>query len=169
MIDDLIEDGYSEQEAVCEIGEAEEIISQIIADIPLKKLLKTKIKPKRALRIWEIILLALGSPIWLSLLIAALAVVFSGYVVLWSVIISLWAVEVSLFATVLGGVIAGIVFAFSGNLLTGIAMIGAAFYLAGLSIFFFYVCKLTTKGILLFTKIIAIKFKNCFIKKEANL
>ncbi len=169
MIDDLIEDGRTEQEAVCEIGNVEEIISQIIANIPLKKLVKEKIKPKRALRIWEIIFLSVGSPIWLSLLIAAFAMVFSGYIVLWSVIISLWAVEVSLLGATLGGAIAGIVFAFSGNSLTGIAMIGSVFCLTGLSILFFYSCKLATKGIILLTKIIFIKFKNCFIKKEANL
>lgn len=169
MIDDLMEDGHTEHEAICEIGDVEKIITQIISDIPLKNLVKEKIKPKRALRIWEIILLALGSPIWLSLLIAALAVVFSIYISLWSVIISLWAVEVSLLATVLGGIVASVVFAFSGYSLTGVAMIGTVFCLTGLSILFFYVCKLTTKGILLLTKQIAIKFKNCFIKKEVNL
>lgn len=169
MIDDRMEEGFSEEEAVCEIGNADEIISQIIADIPLTKLVKEKIKPKRALKIWEIILLALGSPIWLSLLIAAFAVVFSGYIVLWSVIISLWAVEASLLGCVMGGVIASIVFAFNGNLLTGIAMIGAVLCLAGLSVFFFYTCKASTKGTLLLTKGIALEFKNCFIKKEASL
>ena len=57
-------------------------------------------------RRWLIVLLALGSPIWLSLLIAAAAVVLSLYIVLWSLILSLWAVELSLAVAALAGVTA---------------------------------------------------------------
>ena len=86
-MDDRMEDGIPEETAVCEIGTVDELVSQIIADIPLGKLVKEKITPKKKLKAWEIVLLVLGSPIWLSLLIAALAVILSLYVVLWSVII----------------------------------------------------------------------------------
>lgn len=166
MIDDRMEEGLSEEEAVCEIGNVDKIISQIIADIPLTKLVKEKIKPKRSLRMWEIILLAVGSPVWLPLLIAAFAVFFSVYIVLWSVIISLWAVEGALWCCALGDVVAGFGSAFSGNALTGVALIGAGIVCAGLSIFLFYGCKAATKGTLLLTKKIALGIKNCFIKKE---
>lgn len=166
MIDDRMEEGLSEEDAVCEIGNVDKIISQIIADIPLTKLVKEKIKPKRSLRMWEIILLAVGSPVWLPLLIAAFAVFFSVYIVLWSVIISLWAVEGALWCCALGNVVAGFGSAFSGNALTGVALIGAGIVCAGLSIFLFYGCKAATKGTLLLTKKIALGIKNCFIKKE---
>lgn len=66
MIDDRMEEGISEEEAVCEIGSVDEIVSQIIADIPFTKLVREKIKPNRTLRPWEIVLLVLGSPVWLS-------------------------------------------------------------------------------------------------------
>ncbi len=166
MIDDRMEEGLSEEDAVREIGNVDEIVSQIIADTPLTKLVKEKMKTKRALRIWEIIFLALGSPIWLSLLIAAFAVVISAYAVLWLVIISLWSVFVSFIGTALGGIVAGIVFAGLGNVLTGIAMIGAGIISAGFSIFSFYGCKAATKGAFLLTKKIVFGIKNCFIKKE---
>ena len=166
MIDDRIEEGLTEQEAVLAIGSVTTVSSQIIADIPLSKIAKEKIKPKRGLRAWEILLLALGSPIWLSLLIAAFAVVFSLYVSVWSVIISLWAVFASLVAFVAGGIIAGIIFIVVGNVLTGVCMIGTALVCAGLSIFSFFGCKAATKGLLCLTKKLALGIKKCFVKKE---
>ena len=166
MIDDRMEDGIPEETAVSEIGTASDIVSQIIADIPLGKLVKEKIKPKKKLKAWEIILLVLASPLWLSLLIAAFAVFLSLYVVFWSVIISLWAVFASFVACGFAGVVAGAVFAAGGNGLTGIAVIAAGIVCAGLSAFMFFGCKAATKGILKLTKKFAIWIKNCFIKKE---
>ncbi len=166
MIDDRIEEGRTEEEAVLEIGSVDEISAQIIADIPLIKIAKERIKPKRRLKSWEIVLLALGSPIWLSLAVAAFAVILSLYVVLWSMIVSLWAVFASLAACSVGGVIASILFSIRGSFLTGIAILCAGIVCAGLSIFMLYTCKATTKGILVFTKKLAIWIKNCFIKKE---
>ena len=70
MIDDRIEDGLTEEEAVAEVGPVEDVVNQIMSEIPLTALVREKVRPKRTLRVWEIILLVLGSPIWLSLLIA---------------------------------------------------------------------------------------------------
>ncbi len=165
MIDDRIEEGLLEEEAVKEIGSPEEIAWQIIADYPLGKLVKKKMKPKRKLGAWEVVLLVLGSPIWLSLLIAALAIILSLYVSLWSIIVSLWAVFASFVGTFVGGVASGIVFIVVGNALTGFAMIGAGLLLAGLSIFSFFGCRAATKGIILLTKKIAIGIKNLIIGK----
>lgn len=166
MIDDRMEDGIPEETAVCGIGSVEEIVSQTIADIPLGKLVKEKITPKKKLKAWEIVLIVLGSPIWLSLLIAAFAVFLSLYVVLWSVIIVLWAVFVSFAACGLAGIAAGIYFAASGKGPAGGAMIGAGIFCAGLALFMFFGCKAATKGILKLTKKLAIWIKNRFINKE---
>ena len=67
MIDDRIEDGLTEEEAVAEVGPVEDVVNQIMSEIPLTALVREKVRPKRTLRVWEIILLVLGSPIWLSL------------------------------------------------------------------------------------------------------
>lgn len=166
MIDDRMEDGRTEEEAVSEIGSVNEIAAQIIAEIPPYKLAKEKTKQKRRLKAWEIVLLALGSPIWLSLLIASFAVILSLYIVLWSLIISIWAVFVSLVACAFGGVAASVIFICQGNVLVGITMIGVCIVCAGLSIFLFFGCKAATKGTLLLTKKIALGIKKCFVKKE---
>ncbi len=178
MIDDRIEDGVGEEEAVFGIGSVDEIAAQIISDVPLTRIAKEKIRPKRRLRAWEIVLLAVGSPIWLSLGIAAFAVILALYVVLWSLIISLWAVFVSLVACALGltaagvamiggpYVFAGVIMAAESNVLTGIALIGVALVCAGLGIFLFFGCNAATKGAVMLTKVIALGIKKAFVGKE---
>lgn len=164
MIDDRIEEGLSEEEAVLAVGSVEEITSQIIADTPIAKLAKERVKGNRQLKTWEIILIVLGSPIWLSLGIAAVAVIFSIYIALWSVIISLWAVFVSFIACSIGCLAAGIVVACTGNVLPGIAVLAAGLICAGLSVFAFYGCKAATRGFLLLSRKTAVWIKNCFMK-----
>jgi len=166
MIDDRIEDGKTEEEAVADIGTVKDAVSQILAEIPITKLIKEKVKKKRKIGALEIVLLVLGSPIWLSLLIVAFAVVLSVYVVIWSVIVSLWAVFASLAGVAVGGIFSGVIFVCNSNLLAGIAMFGASLVLAGLSIVSFFGCKAATKGILILTKKMALGIKNCFVKKE---
>ena len=166
MIDDRMEEGLTEEEAVAELGTVEEIAAQILSDIPLTRLVKEKIRPKRRLRALEIVLLVLGSPIWLSLLISAFTVVLSLYVSLWAVVISLWAVFVSLIACALAGIAAGIVFASTGSAPAGVAVIGAGIFCAGLSIFLFFGCKEATKATALLAKKTVLGLKRCFLRKE---
>ena len=166
MIDDRTEDGRTEEEAVAEIGGADEIAAQIIADIPLTRLVKERIKPKRRLKTWEIVLIVLGSPIWLSLAIAAAAVFFSMYIVLCSLIVALWSVFVSLIAGAIAAVPACIVTFAHGNAASGFAVLSGGLILAGLCIFTGYGCKAATANIFVLTKKFALSAKKCFIKKE---
>ena len=95
MINDRIEDGLAEVNAVAQIGSVDVIATQIMSENQRNKMAK-KSQPKRRLKAWEILLLILGSPIWLSLLIAAFSVVLALYVSLWSILVSLWAIFASL-------------------------------------------------------------------------
>ena len=161
MIEDRIEEGLSETEAVAAVGPVDEIAAQILAAFAPKRI--SKIKHWKA---WKIILLALGSPIWLSLLIAAFAIILSLYISLWAVIVSFWAVFVSFVGCSAGGILAGIIFVCSGNRLPGIAMLGAGILCAGLAILFFLGCQTATKGTLHLTKRLALYLKGYFAKKE---
>lgn len=164
MIDDRIEEGMAETEAVAAIGSVDEIVFNAVSDTSLAKIAKERIKG-RHLKAWEIVLLALGSPIWLSLLISAAAVILSIYVSIWAVVISLWATFVSVVASSFGGIVTGIIFICIGTLYSGIATIAAGIVCSGLSIFAFYGCKALTKLIIKLTKVIAVWVKNCCIKK----
>lgn len=114
-------------------------------------------KPKKKLKVWEIVLLALGSPLWVSLLLAFFAVVLS-------VFISLWAVFLSFVACGFCGFILGLFFGLGNNWYIGFAMIAAALILIGFSILFFFGCKAATKGFILLTK----KMVSSFKKGEAK-
>ncbi len=166
MIEDRMEEGLSEEDAVTAVGSVEEIAKQILNDISNTHIPKKTAKSKRNLKVWEIILLALGSPIWLSLLIAAFAVVLSLYICVWSVVISLWAVFVSVAVCTLGGIALGVGFMVTGNSLPGAGLIAAGIICAGLTILLFYGCKATTKASVLLAKNIVTVIKNCFIRKE---
>lgn len=160
MIDDHMDEGLSEQEAVAAVGSAEEIASQIIGDIPITKILKEKTRINRRLGSGTVLLLLLGSPVWFSLLVAAAAVAFSLYVSLWSVIISFWAVFASFVGCAFGGLVSGVVFLCLGKTGVGFAMLSAALVLSGLSIFTFHGCKALTRGAGMLTKKIVVAFKN---------
>ena len=120
MIDDRMEEGLSEVEAVAEIGNVWEIISQIRAEIPLTKLVKEKIKPKSPVNPWVVVLLILGFPLWFPILIAVIAIILSVYIVVWSVIITLWAAFVSLAAGLLSGVFSAVYFVICGRFLNAL-------------------------------------------------
>ncbi len=169
IIDDKIDEGISEEDAIKEIGSVEEIVSGIIADIPLSKLVKEKIKPRRSITALEILLIILGIPVWFPLISALGAVILALYVVIWSVIISLWAVFVSFVGCAIGGIVSGIILACFVNIFAGIVTVSGGIFCVGLSIFAYFGCKAATKGIFILTKKIVLGLKNLLLKKEVFL
>lgn len=166
MIDDRIEEGMSEEDAVAGIGPIDEIREQVIADTPIRKLIKEKVKPNRALRVWEIALIILGFPLWFPLIAAAAAVILALYIVLWSLVISLWAIVVSFWAGSLAGLAAGAVCFVRGDNAAALVLIGSALIIAGLSIFLFFGCAAASKGMFRLTKKAGLGIKSRFVRKE---
>lgn len=134
MIDDMIEDGLNEQEAIKNIGSPDRIAAQILDETPLPESEK---KGKRKLKVWEIILLALGSPVWLSLIIAAFAVLISLFAAGGSVIISFYAASLAFGVSAFGSIPYSIFMFTKGNTAGGIFLLGAGLICAGLTIFAF--------------------------------
>ena len=171
MIDDRIEDGTNEEDAVASFGDPKEVASSVLAEIPLTRIVKEKLKKEKKERTrkysaFSIVLIAVGSVVWFPILVSLLAVCLALYVVFWAVIISLWSVFVSLAASALGVLFGGIVFIARGYLLCGLACIGAALICAGLSIFAFAGCKAATKGGAKLTKKLALAIKRTLVRKE---
>lgn len=179
MIDDMIEEGLYEEEAVKSIGSVDDIASQIISDTSnVKNDVKRDVnndaktdnkKTKRRLKGWEIALLILGSPLWIPLLIAAVSIIISLYAVLWSVIVALWSVFATLVGSFVGGVVSGMIFICIGKALSGAAIIALAIACAGISIFAFFGCLYATKGAVYLRKKTFIGIKNIFCDKEGVL
>ncbi|MBQ9099246.1 MAG: DUF1700 domain-containing protein [Clostridia bacterium] len=166
MIDDHMEMGMTEEEAVAVLGPIDEIVAQILDDTSLFKLLHTKIKPKRALRTFEIVLIVLGSFIWLPLLIAAAAIFASVYVAIWSVAIALYAVDASLAVGAVCGLFGGVAYLFGGMAATGSLAMGGGLCLAGLAILLAFGCQYAAKGLIRLGKWLLLGTKALLLGKE---
>lgn len=165
IIDDRIEDGLSEDEAVAAVGTVEEIVAQTLKDTALPKLVKEKIKPNRTLRAWEIVLLVLGSPVWLPLLAAMVIILLAVYIVLWSVVISLYSVVACLAACGAAGVWGMVYMSALGNISVAMIYFGFGFICIGLAIFLLLGCIQVTKGVCILSKNILLGIKLHFIGK----
>ena len=165
MIDDRMEEGMTEPEAVGAIGSVEAVVEQILAQS------KPETKKKRELKTWQTVLLIVGSPLWFSLLIAAASLVFSLLVTTWAVVIAFYAVAVSLIASGAACVVMPLVLvpmsiagASTFNLITGLVAMGTGLFALGLGIFWFIGTRYMTKGVLWLCKKLFAAF---FSGKEA--
>lgn len=165
MIDDRIEDGETEQDAVKAIGSIDDAVRNAMSQVPLTGLVKQSVKRNLSLNIPVIILLVLGSPIWLSLLIALFAIIFALYVTIAAVIISLFAVVAAFTISGIASILAS-PFLISVSLYSSAALLSCGLVISGLSIFAFFAAFILSKYIIRFTKFVIIKIKSLFIRKE---
>ncbi|MCR5664902.1 MAG: DUF1700 domain-containing protein [Oscillospiraceae bacterium] len=165
MIDDRVEEGLTEEEAVAGLGPVEELAAQIVAETPITAIVREKVR-SHPLRAWEILLLILGFPLWFPLLIAASAVLLSVFIVVWAVVLSLWAVVISLILSVIACLVGGVVLLFTGGAAQGLLLVSGALIVAGLSIFLFYGCKGLVKAAVKLMKATARGIKSLFLGKE---
>ena len=120
MIEDRMEEGLSEEEAVANIGSVEQIAEPLLP--------KT---PKRKLTAWEITLLILGFPLWFPLLVSAAAVVIA-------LVVSIYAVDISLAACCVGGILCAVVYLVQLHFAGAAFLFGAGLLCGGLAIFCFW-------------------------------
>lgn len=138
IIDDRMEEGCSEEEAVNGLEAPVTAAERILQDAPLGMLVRERIRPKQAVSGWIIALLVIGFPVWFPLLLAAAGIVFAMYVVVWSLVFAFFAstfavgtasLAVLITAFVRAGEGAGLIFALLGVGLLGIG----CFILMGLA------------------------------------
>ena len=166
MIEDRMEEGLTEEEAVKAMGKPEEVASQILMDTPFSKLVKVKVKPKKSLSILSIILIVLGSPVWLPLVAAFFIIILSVYIVLWSFVLVFYSVVLSLAAGGVSGLLASVMIMFNVDILCGVFTLGVAIVCAGLSVLLFFGSNQVVKVILFLSKKIALSIKSYFIKRR---
>ena len=166
MIDDRVEDGLSEEEAVADMGSPDAAVEQILEDMPLTKLVKEKIKPKHELKAWEVVLIVLGSPVWIPLLITALVLLLTLWIVAFALLISFYAVVLSFVAAGIGGLICAIPLFIANSPYTAVLMLGAALIGIGIAILFFVSVKPVTVGIFKVCKASVNGIKRMFVKEK---
>ncbi len=162
MIDDRIEEGMSEQEAVEAVGNAEELAAGIVAEAgsaepeAAQEAAQTAASElRRGMGVWTIALLILGSPVWLPLLFAGASVVAAVYVVMWAMVIVLYAATLSFAAGALSGVLGGVAELVSGQAVQALALAGAGLACAGFAILAFHLSNLAARGVICAGKMIA--------------
>ena len=130
MLQDRIEDGMTEEEAVASLEEPEAIARQIMLDTPLPKSVRSTKEPARRIKVWEIILLVLGAPVWLPLLLTLIFGALTLYLTVWIILLSFYATDLSLLAVAVFGLVE------SGLLLTAAKPLQSLFYFgAGIACF----------------------------------
>lgn len=158
MIDDRMEEGLSEEEAVAQIGLVDVVVSDIANETPLFRLVKEKAKPKRKIKGWEILLLVLGFPLWFPLLTVGFVLLLVGYILIWVFVIVAYTIELSVIASAFGGIV--MIFVTHFNLF----YIAVTMLAIGGAILLFPLCKLVTVSTVKLTKRIALSIKKKFVR-----
>ena len=168
-INDRMDEGMSEEEAVADIGTVDEVITQIAKDTPLLSIVKHKMKPKRKIRGWEIALIAIGFPLWFPLLITALVLIFVGFILMWTGAIVTYSVELSLIAAFFMSCVSFFLGYFDGGGITAnLVYVGMAGMCFGGAICLGFGCYGVTKGMIKATRGMFTGIKSWFIRKGDN-
>jgi uncharacterized membrane protein len=169
MIDDRMEDGMTEAEAIASLGAVEDIAEEIKCELPLTTLVKYKAKEKtkgKSMPVWGIVLLVLGSPIWLSLLLVIIVVVLVLYLAVWCVALAFWCVDVSFAAASVSCLVCIVDMLVRGSVLSAGCYLGAALILAALAIFTYLACFYMSKGIVSGTGWIFRQIKKSMVSRK---
>lgn len=169
LIDDRIEEGISEADAVASLGSVEEIAARILAETPPAApdgAPAPPPSPRRTIAAWKLALLILTAPVWLSALLAAAIVVFSFLIAAWSVVLSLFASAVALIASAVALVGVGIALLLTGIPASGAFCIGVGLLLGGLTILLFLGGAAVCKGSTAATKAAVHFIRSRFTRKE---
>lgn len=157
MIDDRLEEGMSEEEAIESLGGIDNVVRQIASESNLFSIVKEKIKPNKSPNALLIVLLVLGFPLWFPLLLTGFVLLLVAYLLLWVLVIVTYSVEIFSvgfsFIMILKMMNDGFNIGYAGTLMLSI----------GLSLSFLYVCYLATKASFKITKSILLSIKTKLI------
>lgn len=168
MIDDRMEDGVSEEEAVAAMEAPEGIARQILMDMPLPKVVKAKAKPAHPLRIWEIILLIVGSPVWVPLTLTAILLFFVCYMVIWIMIFALYAIDFSFAVGALAGFIQGGISIFTMGGIQALFYFGGGLVSLGIAILLFFTFNILSVKLIHLSRQFVLWAKSRFVRKGDN-
>ena len=152
LIDDRMEDGQNEEEAVSGLGDPESVAREILGEEE-----EAPVSTGTGRRVWVIVLLVLGFPLWGSLLLTGLCLLLTLYILLFVPVIVLVGLALGFLAAALLGMVGtpflvldvGIL---SGGLPAGLFQLGMAVALLGLSVLSAVGLYYTTKGIVRVSK-----------------
>lgn len=171
MIDDRMEDGMTEEEAVSSMENIDSIVSQAMADRPIAELVTAsfrdsheRAKEKGHGTLW-VVLAIIGFPVWFPLLVAFFAVILAFFAVLWAVVIALFAVEFSFGIASAACFIGGFAVLFGWiPFVTTLASWGCALILAGLFLLLWKPIVALSGKVIRLIKVVFRKMKRIFVR-----
>lgn len=165
LIDDMIEEGMTEDEATAKLGDPYAIAHSILEEMPIDKLVRDRVRPAGGWTALAIVLAVIGSPVWLPILLALFAVVVSIVVAIWAVVIAVFAVMAALIVAGIA-ILVGLTIGAVNGAGTAMFFLGAALIVIAAGILVgiagVYAVKLAAKGCAALWRGI----KSLFIKKE---
>ena len=162
-INDRMDDGKSEEEAIKELGTIDEIINQVASETSLVTLVKEKAKPKRKLSGAEIALIAIGFPLWFPLVLTFLILCLVFCLVFW--IIGLIPLITCVSSLVVGLAEFFSYFAVIGEA-NSLGVLGMAIAGIGLAIMLIPAVIYSVKGTIKLVKLIMTGIKKLFIRRR---
>lgn len=155
LIDDKMEEGLSEEQAIAQLESVEAAALRILDEA------KSQGQLKRRLTAWEAALLVLGFPVWFPLLLTAALVLITIYLLVWVLIAALFLCSVALGFAGLAGVLA-LLFSIWTNPPSAFAALGVGLASAGLGIASFIPLLYLSKA---FIRVTPIMWNALFNKK----
>lgn len=170
MIDDRVEDGMTQEEAVAALGSLDEIVASIINQLPLATVVKERVnssrKKAKSPTLWMILAIC-GFPIWLPLTLVFVILVLTVYMVAWILIAALVAVLLALVASGVLGIIVGLIRCIGLGVGIGLFTMGVGILCAGLVILGVYPVGWLVRRLVQFTAWFGRKVKELFLRKVA--
>lgn len=144
LIDDRLEDGQDEGEVIQSLGDPKAVAEELLGEE------EQPLAPNRGLRVWLVVLLVLGFPLWGSLLVTAALVLLCVFVCLYIPVFTLGGLALGFLAGAVLGV-AGTPFLIADTgLAAGLFQLGLAVGMLGLAalcaVGFWYTGKATAKA-----------------------
>ena len=163
MINDRMDEGKTEEEAIADIGTTDDAVKVIASQTKMVTLVREKMKPKRSMTGLEIALLILGFPLWFPLLIVGFVLLLVGYLLLWIMAIVTYAIEAGFVASFVATLVD-----FGGFISNGefnMMVLGTSLLSLGFACLFVFACIRATKMNYKITKRIFLSIKTKIIKR----
>ena len=140
-IDDRVEDGMAEEDAVAALGGVETVARGLLADRPLGAVVRERVRHESSAG--RVVLLICASP----LLLTFFAVGLSVYAALWAVMVSVYAAVASLLIAGAACALGGVALMFMQGIAPGLCTSGAGLVAFALGLWLIAPAKAAAKGL----------------------
>lgn len=164
LIRDGIDSGETEEEVISRLGDIDSIAARIISESPSAG---TRKRFSTTAKVFIIIALVLGSPIWLSVIVSIFSVVISVAAALFSVLVSLYGTAIALLGTFIYCFVSSF-FLMASSTLGGLFRLGLSIMSLGLGALLTIACYELTKLFIKLIKTIFSKIIRLFQRQKGG-